>query len=187
MITKAEDDCQEISAEIGSLEDDLKEHAESVEEIKEKDDSEIRIAMKEVAEWKKRRQSITKSYRKYISLVNKIDKNLSSEITKEDGRKDAAQDLENLKADKEDLMKKFEELDEFFTSFLEELKDEDAARSLHSRDTEKASDVEWPKFAGKDSEDFAKFKEKLLRAFKQAKTSRDAKVDKWINFEVFKF
>ena len=62
MIIKAEDDCPEISAEIGSLEDDLKEH-----------DSEIRIAMKEVDEWKKRRQSITKAYRKYISLVNKID------------------------------------------------------------------------------------------------------------------
>ena len=69
-------------------------------------------------------------------------------------------------------------MDEFFTSFLEELKEEDAARSLHSRDTEKASNVEWPKFSGKEIEDFAKIKEKPLHAFKQAKTSRDAKVDK---------
>ena len=86
--------------------------------------------------------------------------------------------METLKADKEDLAKKFDDMDEFVKEFLDELREEDSSRALHSRDSEKAVDVDWPRFSGKESEDFSKFKEKLERAFKQAKTSAAVKVDK---------
>ena len=85
MISKAEDDCNEIAGEIGALEDDIKEHAEAIDDLKDKEDVEIRIAMQE------------------------------------------------------DLSKKFDDMDEFVHSFLDELREEDTTRALHSRDTEKES------------------------------------------------
>ena len=177
-LAKAEDEYRDIIAEIDSLLEDMKEHFESSEEIKEKDDSQVRIAMIESSDWKKRKQEISKSYRKYSSLVDRLEKALLAETEIENGMKDAKAELETLKADKEDLETKFDSMEEFADSFLKELRAQDTARALHSKDSDKAIDVEWPRFAGKDFEDFAKFKDKLERAFKLAKVSRDMKVDK---------
>ena len=177
-LSQAEDAYQEIAADIGTLIDDMKEHAESADDIKEMEDTQVRIAMKELNDWKKKKQGICKAYRKQSSLVDKLVKSLEAEISSDSGRRNASQEIETLKADREDLQTKYDEMDEFVDGFLDQLRSEDSSRSLHSRDTEKLSEVEWPRFTGKESEDFAKFREKLEKAFKHAKTSRDAKVDK---------
>ena len=156
----------------------MKEHFNTVEDIKTKDDSQIRIAMLEVSDWKKRKQDICKSYRKYNNLVDRLDKALTAEIGLESGRKDAESELDSLKADRDDLEVKFDDMETFADGCLKEIRVQDTSRSLHSKDTDKPTDVEWPRFAGKDNEDFTKFKEKLERAFKLAKVSRDLKVDK---------
>ena len=177
-IAKADDDYQEILTEIDSLEEDLKEHFESADTIKDKEDSLVRVAMSEVNDWKKRKQQIIKSYRKYGSLTDRLVRMLQTEIEAEEGRETAITELDSLKSDKEELEKRYEEMEEFVDTFIKELRSEDRIRSLHSRDTDKPADVEWPKFSGKDNEDFGKFKDKLERSFKLAKTSRDLKMDK---------
>ena len=177
-LSQAEDDYQEIAAEIGTLIDDMKEHAESADDIQKMEDTQIRIAMKELNDWKKRKQGICKAYRKQSSLVDKLVKSLEADMSSDSGRRNASEEIETLKADRQDLQTKYDEMDEFVDGFLEQLRSEDSSRSLHSRDTEKLSEVEWPRFTGKESEDFAKFREKLEKAFKHAKTPRDAKVDK---------
>ena len=51
-LSQAEDDYQEIAAEIGTLIDDMKEHAESADDIQKMEDTQIRNAMKELNDWK---------------------------------------------------------------------------------------------------------------------------------------
>ena len=177
-ISKADDDYQELLAEIDSLEDDIKDHFDDVEEMKGKEDSLIRVAMKDVSDWKRRKQQISKLYRKYGSLADRLIKALQAEIDSPDGRRDANTDLESLQTDKEELETRFDQMEEFVDNIIKELRAEDKIRALHSRDTEKPVDVEWPKFSGKNGEDFDKFKDKLERAFTLAKTSRDLKLDK---------
>ena len=101
-IAKADDDYQEVVAEIDSLEEDMKEHFEEVDTIKDKDDSLIRVAMREVSDWKKRKQQVAKAYRKYISFAERIIKALQAETETADCRPDAATDLDSLKTDKEE-------------------------------------------------------------------------------------
>ena len=86
--------------------------------------------------------------------------------------------MEDLIADKDDLETKFDEMELFVDSCLKELRAQDSSRSLHSKDVDKPGEVDWPRFSGKDSEDFSKFKNKLEKAFKLAKISREMKVDK---------
>ena len=177
-LSKADEDYQEVTAEIDLIQEDIQEHFESAEEIKLAEDSRIRVAMLESAEWKKRKQEISKLYRKYCNLVERLKKSLTAEIDADSGRADAKKELEDLIADKDDLETKFDEMELFVDSCLKELRAQDFSRSLHSKDVDKPGEVDWPRFSGKDSEDFNKFKNKLEKAFKLAKISREMKVDK---------
>ena len=113
-----DDDYQEILSEMDSLEDDLKEHCSDADDIKGKDDSAVRVAMQEVNEWKKRKQNITKQYRKYNSLAERVLRSLQSEVDSAEGRTDANEDLDSLKTDKEELETRFDEMEEFVDSFF---------------------------------------------------------------------
>ena len=119
--------------------------------------------MQELSDWKKRKYKIAGLYRKFVSLADRVEKALNERIANED-RPNAKDELETLQADKADLEEKFEEMEQFFDACFKQLRMEDQSRDLHSRDTDKPVDVDWPKFAGKDGEDFAKFKEKLEKA-----------------------
>ena len=55
---------------------------------------------------------------------------------------------------------------------------EDDSRELYTLDTAKTDPIKMPVFEGRDDKDFAKFKEKVIKAFAQNRIGKEDKVAK---------
>ena len=61
---------------------------------------------------------------------------------------------------------------------IDAIKKEDDSRELYTLDVAKTDPLKMPVFEGRDDEDFAKFKEKVIKAFAQNRICKDDKVAK---------
>ena len=67
---------------------------------------------------------------------------------------------------------------EWFTREKETLEEEDKVRELFTNSVVVGERLDYPKFSGSDSEDYVKFHEKMLKAFRHNKVAKSEQVEK---------
>ena len=126
------------------------------------DDDEIRKAMRAKPNWEKRMADVQEEYMRYKTLVATfLPESMSDD---ESSFRQLTDHFELAKTTLEDAVEAIEE--------------EDAKRNLYTQEKEPSSKLEYPKFSGKFSECFLKFREKMERAFKANRVPVVDQVDK---------
>ena len=115
-----------------------------------------------------------------LKMAEKWDKDLEKivQMMRELKTLQREHDVEETEIKVEELEKRVEELEEDVEEVKKKITKEDNERELYSLDKTKVNKVELPTFAGKDHEDFSKFKEDIEKRFKTNRTSRDEQIIK---------
>ena len=147
------------------------------EESIESDVSKLRDKIYRVRDWKLEDDV---SIGRALRMAENWDKDMKEIIQMMRGLKtlQREQDVEETEIGVERLKKLVEDLEENVEEVKEKITKEDNERELYSLDKTKVNKVELPTFAGKDHEDFSKFKEDIEKRFKTNRTSRDEQIIK---------
>ena len=126
------------------------------------DDDDIRKAMRAKQNWEKMMTDVQEEYMRYKTLV----------VTFLPGS------MSNDESSFRQLTDHFELAKKIFEDAVEAIEREDARRNLYTQEKEPSSKLDYPKFSGKFSECFLKFREKMERAFKANRVPVVDQVDK---------
>ena len=130
----------------------------SVEECwKEKTESEVCQAMKELSRWQTSLEKLSASFRSYEKLSKQLG--------------ESPEEFENSQEDFENIRNKLKEV-----SIA--VKREDDRRNLQSLLPAKGDKVKYPTFGGEPGEDLVKFKEKMLDCYKKNRIPESDQLDK---------
>ena len=151
---KVLDGCSQLVLDIDAGKDDL--------EWKAADDDTVRKAMRSKESWLKKIDLLGDEFMKYEVLIKTWD---SGQTT------DDKSEFSQLK-NQYDVTKRAVE------KAVEEVEVEDISRNLYTLELDVGTKLEYPKFSGKFSECFLKFKDKMLRAFKSNRVAKVDQVDK---------
>ena len=115
-----------------------------------------------------------------LKMAEKWDKDLEKiiQMMRELKSLQREHDVGETEIEVERLKKLVEDLEEEVEEVKEKIVKEDNERELYSLDKIKVNKVELPTFAGKDHEDFSKFKEDVDKRFKTNRTSKDEQIIK---------
>ena len=151
----------------------MKTNAESIES----DASKLQDKIYRVRDWKLEDDV---AIGRGLKMAEKWDKDLEKivQMMRELKTLQREHDVEETEIEVEKLKKLVEDLEENVEEVKEKIAKEDNERELYSLDKTKVNKVELPTFAGKDHEDFSKFKEDVEKRFKTNRTSRDEQIIK---------
>ena len=116
---------------------------------KDRDDVTIMKNMQDLKDWKKMFEKIGINFREYERIVS-----IHGEQNPSAGELAAAKD-------------EFEAVKLSFDAAREDLETADQERELFSTKPQSGEKLDYPKFAGAASEDFVKFKDKMIKAFRR--------------------
>ena len=126
------------------------------------DDDAVRKAMNSKQVWMKKMENLQEEFMKYKTLVSTW----------------CSEDLEDEDSDYSQLKEHVELAKASLEETVKSVEKEDARRNLYTLEKVSGSHIEYPKFSGKSSECFVKFKEKMERAFKANRVPKIDQVDK---------
>jgi hypothetical protein len=129
-------------------------------EVKDRDDVTISQNMQDLQSWKKTFDKITTNYREYVRIVS-----AHGEEDPDEGELASAGD-------------EFEAVKTSFEEIKESLETVDRSRELFSTHKSTGEKLDYPHFSGATSEDYVKFKDKIVKAFKRNGVAKSEQVDK---------
>ena len=130
----------------------------SVEDCwRDKSESEVCQAMKELTRWQTSLEKLSGSFRDYEKLSKQLGEN--------------SEEFESNHDDFEYIRDKLKEV-----SMV--LRQEDESRNLQSLMPSKADKVKYPSFSGEPGDDFVKFKEKMLECYRKNRVPESDQLDK---------
>ena len=129
-------------------------------EVKVRDNVTISQNMQDLQQWKKTFEKISVNYREYLRIVTAH------------GEENPAEDEASSAKDE------FEAVKKSFDDTREALEKVDRERELFSTHKSVGEKLDYPHFSGASSEDFIKFKDKMMKAFRNNGVAKSEQVEK---------
>ena len=149
-----QEDCSNLSAEMST----------DCTPYKDRDDVSIANTMQDLKEWKKLYARMSSNYREYERLA----------------RVHGEQELlgDDQQSEMEVAEEMFESMKETFEKDKQEIEELDTSRELFSNHKTVGEKLEYPKFSGASNEDYTKFYDKTIKAFRHNKVGRADQVER---------
>ena len=151
---KVLDGCSQLVLDVDAGKDDL--------EWKAAEDDTVRKAMRSKESWLKKMDLLADEFIKYEVLIKTWDSGQAMDDESEYSQ----------------LQNQFDVTKRAVEKAVEEVELEDMSRNLYTLELDVGTKLEYPKFSGKFSGCFLKFKDKMLRAFKSNQVAKVDQVDK---------